>query len=145
MKGVLLGLLASDGSQLTPIDKKHSNWAFQTQFLLYQSPKCELESIEEVLKYFNFEYGKSDLVNKENEFGDGIFTYRIKTKHSESIKGFQNQLFDSSDMQIGYLAGFILGDGGINQIGNSIIIQKKEIYREILEKIFKNLGIDNQL
>ena len=141
LQGVLLGLIGSDGHQHEPSDKKNPNWNFETQFFIYQSPKCETQTIEEVLLALNIEYTKSNLVNKETEFGDGIYTYRIKTKHSKLIKSLQSELYQSHDLQIGYLAGFILGDGTINQLGNSFIIQKKEKYRNILKQIFLNLGI----
>lgn len=136
-RGVLLGIILSDGWNFTPVDKQHPKWNFQTQFYISQSPKKELKSIEFILNYFKFECTKKF---NNGGWGDGGYEFYIHTKHSNFIKDIKNELFLNKNIMIGFLAGFILGDGFVDKYGNANIIQKKEI--KLLEQIFDKLKLD---
>jgi len=139
-RGVLLGLIESDGTEYTPKDKKHPYWKFSTQFGICQSPKKELGAVEFILNYFNIKYTKTF---SDRGWGDGAFGFYISTEFTPLIKEIKNILLlnTNRDIGIGFLAGFILGDGGIDKIyGNEYITQKNK--KELLEKVLTNLNIN---
>jgi hypothetical protein len=135
-KGVLLGLIESDGWYYKPIDKLHPNWEFTTKYFICQSPKKELEAIEFILNYFNVKYSKKF---DNGGLGDGAYTWSISCNFTDFIEEIKNSLYNNQDLMLGFLAGFILGDGGIDKLGNAYIYQKNKI--KLLESVFKKLNL----
>ena len=135
-KGVLLGLIESDGWLEIPKDLTHPEWNFTPRYYICQSSKKELVSIEFILKYFNINYKKSF---KSAGLGDGAYTFYIPVEYTEFIDNIKDELLKNKDIAFGFLSGFILGDGYVDKLGNCYITQKNKI--ELLENVFANLNI----
>lgn len=108
--GIFLGLFDSDGSlcksNVTPIYRLHQS--------------NEVEFFRFILNHLNFKFSEDIDKTPERSFakpGKPGHTFRISTIHNDEIDQIQNNLFKSLDMQYGYLAGFIIGDGWIGKSG----------------------------
>ncbi len=108
-QGVLLGLMDSDGY----CQKTQCTYGDSFQFKLYQSESCEYEYIKKLFKKLKITYGED--IQKDN-FNDGCkrspcHVFRIKKENNDFILKLYNDLELNRDIQFGYLAGFVLGDG----------------------------------
>jgi intein/homing endonuclease len=135
-EGALLGLIESDGWVLRPKNPLHTNWKFEEQYFICQSPRCEYRAVEFILNTLKIEYSK---YWRTNGWGQGAYYFNLKTKHSEYIRKLQTDLFLNKEIAIGFLAGFMLGDGHVNTDGNEIITQKNKC--DLIERVFKFLSI----
>lgn len=126
-KGIFLGLLDSDGSifrgNITPI------------YCLHQSN--EVEFFRFILNRLGFKYSEDIDKSPERSFakvGKPVHTFRISTVCNDLINNIQSELFLNKDVQYGYLAGFIIGDGWIGNSGSLDLTQcAKNEYK--IEKI----------
>jgi len=126
-KGVLIGLIESDGWSYKPKDKNNPNWDFSKHFYICQSPKNETLVIEFVLDFLNIEYKKVFRKPRPKyEWGDGVFNYSININKTDYINNIREEIYKTKDRLFGFLAGFILGDGHIDKWGNAYITQKNK-------------------
>ena len=135
-RGVLLGLIDSDGWVSKNNDKKHPDWNFEETYHISQ--KMEHKAVDWILKYFNFTYSK-----KWNTSGwkDGAFAYRITCQHSEFIRTIKKDLLNNKDIQYGYLCGFLVGDGNRDVNNSWNITQSYKVNQhkiDLIEQILNN-------
>jgi hypothetical protein len=128
-EGQLFGFIDSDGS--------FYNSNNRNILVIYQ--KIETKAVEFLLKKLNLDYYKQDCKN-------GNFLYRLKFgKKYGSLEYYNmlsNKLDDNKDFQLGYICGFLLGDGHFDKHNKSWIISQKKVKQiERLEKTFAANGI----
>jgi len=139
-KGCLLGMIDSDGSVIKP---KHLKWNFSTKFIIWQSKIKEYRAIEFILEYLNILYTKKEELGNRSGFNKEYqgYKYYISTKNSDFILKIKEQINYNRNIQLGYLTGFVLGDGNINKTGRISIAQKIGIKSDYLENIIKILEL----
>jgi hypothetical protein len=140
-KGVLIGLIDSDGSCCIIKGK--------TQ-ICYQYSLCQSDEVEffrYVLNYLNINYSEDvhteqrpgTFTNKEHP----IYCFRIKREYNSFIQNIYSLLEINKDIQSGYLAGFVIGDGWIEKKRCSFIINQD--YDCNKTKIYRIISIANKL
>lgn len=134
-KGAILGLIKSDGWDRKP---KHPKWNFTKSYHICQSHLKEERAVDFLLNYFNIKYSK---IFRNRGWGHGAYRYNISTEFTSFIDNIESQLFSDKDLMLGFLAGFILGDGHIDKLGNAFITQKKVIINNLLSQIFESLNL----
>lgn len=134
IKGLLLGFLFTDATRI--FDKNKLNW----NWYLTQSTRTEYLTIEELFKLLNIEYSKY-IVKQGTGYRPlsgfaPIFRYCIRRKHNEIIEKWKNNLENNNDIRLGFISGFILGDGSLSS--NCLrIYQNNTIKEKILERVLK--------
>jgi len=131
-EGVLLGFIESDGWCDRP---KHLKWNFSKKYHICQSELCELDSLEYILNTLKIKYTKKF---RDNGFGKGAFYYSLSTQNNVLIDKIEENLLKNKDLSLGFLAGFVLGDGYVDSTGNIHIAQKNKV--ELLEKVLSFLN-----
>jgi hypothetical protein len=127
-KGVLIGFIDSDGHIRQNKDKKHPNWNFEKQYNITQ--KVEHKAVEWILNYFNF-VNKRTWQNQLTTFGGtGVFKYYISTQHSEFISNIYKEMLCNIDVKMGYLCGFLLGDGNRDSNNSWNITQSLKVNKQ---------------
>ena len=150
LRGVLIGLIDSDGYRKSLVSKKETS--VKTEYHIIQSEIKELESVLGVLDYFKIKYTareKGDEVRllKGRLVKRNSPTYDIYISHKNSrfIDNTYKEIFENKDILYGYLAGFILGDGYINNWGDFVITQKPNTEVDLfVKKVADKLNIEYQ-
>lgn len=135
-KGAIVGLIESDGYKYKPKDKNNPHWDFEIQYIIWQSHLKEASAVEWLLDYFKIGYTKKF---EKKGWGLGAYKYTIRRKHSAFINEIYSNLFKNRDIAIGFLAGFILGDGHVDKGGLIHIVQKNKI--DMLKQVFEFLKL----
>jgi len=143
-KGVLLGIIDSDGHCRQQTDKNHPQWNFKQIYYIYQ--KVEYKAVDTLLNYLGIRYCKKWQKAYKSTFGDGCFLYTIKTDYSNMISELKKRLIieNDFDLQLGYLAGFCIGDGSVTKTGVWNISQSFTVNKakcDFLEQILNKMNI----
>jgi hypothetical protein len=145
LRGVLLGLIESDGSTCV----RQGVTGIFTQFRIYQAKSCEYEFIRYLLNFLNISFTEKELEN--NRFKDKyerslFYLFHIRTENNSKIFEWYEKLkeFKNKDIMYGFVAGFVLGDGYIEKNGGMIITQSYvKNYKKIsfIKDILNSLNI----
>lgn len=140
-RGILIGLLESDGHCEIKQGKKRE----LKQYRLFQS--SEVDFFKFVIDYFNLKYTEDIRENKRkgtwNKINKPLHCWRLSTKNNNFIKKIYKDLETNNEVQMGYLAGFVIGDGWIGSSGSLELSQCKRNLNKIekIKKISKKLNI----
>ncbi len=135
-EGVLLGFIESDGWKIKPKNKNNPSWNFTVRYSISQSKQGESKALDWILKYLRIKHYKKF---RKRGWGNGAYRYDISTEHSDYITQIKEKLFKDDDIALGFLAGFILGDGYLDKNGNCHISQKNKI--DLLLEVFNYLHL----
>lgn len=143
-EGILIGIIQSDGFFNKNINKKHLNWKFTGNYSIAQ--KTESKAVDWILDYFGFKYSKKWKVGGYANGNPhvGAYDYRISSKHTNFIKCIEQNIEGNKDNKLGFLCGFLIGDG--NRDGNNSwnITQSYKVNQhkiDLIERILKSLRI----
>lgn len=140
-KGMLIGWIESDGHK-TKSEKG------QTQHFITQI--VEYKAIDWLLNHLNLKHSKKYLENIAHGLPSvegkifKCYRYQLSTDCNVIIKYAYDNLLNNKDIGLGFLAGFMLGDGTINKAGNWIIYQSRKANShkiEIIENVLKKYNI----
>ena len=115
LEGVLIGLIDSDG---TKSDKY--------TYIIYQ--KSEEKAVDWLLQELNIKFTK--------RFDGSLYVYNLLAKNKKFIDSLYVNLYSDKNLQLGYLSGFIIGDGCLERFGFSIAQRKIDMVcrlRDILK------------
>lgn len=121
-KGIFLGLVDSDGSRYVHKYKTCES----VEYRLFQAN--EVGFFKYILQELNLEYtediGSTNRPGIWSRKDKPLHSFRIRRRHSDEIEQWQKTIYESNiDMQYGYLAGFIIGDGWIGSHGGLLLTQ----------------------
>lgn len=126
-KGLLLGFIETDATK--QFDKNSEKYS------IYITQTVERKALEKIMSDLGVTYCKYDI---KNERGN---RYCVKRMNNVNIEEWYHLLDHNRDIQLGFLSGFILGDGWVD--GKNLRITQKNIKKElILEKILTSLNIN---
>jgi len=132
-KGVLIGLLDSDGR--CQITEGKTQICYQYSI----SQANEVLFCKFVLDYLKIEYSEDiDSGQRTGTFTSKdkpIHTFRIKRKYNNFIKDTYSILELNRDIQLGYIGGFIIGDGWIDDSASLIISQTVSVSQLKIDRI----------
>ena len=139
-KGILLGLIESDGSHIILKGKKKR---ILHQFKLYQAEATELEFFRFILNYFGLDYQETLKDNSQFNNGSVLHVFNIKRKYNDFLLKIYKDLEKNKDIQQGFICGFIVGDGYLNNGNSFALTQNKRNYNKIqlLLKILQKLNV----
>ena len=139
-RGILVGLIESDGSHY----KIKGKFGIYDQYVLFQSD--EVDFFRYLLNYLKITYTEDlqkDWNGKWNKPDKPSHIFRIRRENNNFINNIYFGLENNKDVQYGFIAGFVIGDGWIDKkcgafnIGQSI----KNIHKiDLIEKILKKLN-----
>lgn len=129
--GVLLGIIESDGTRI--YDRNKSKYSIY----ITQSKNTEYIAIENVFRILNLKFFKYDL------YKYNMFRYCLSRQHNSDIEKTLSLLFKNKDCSIGFISGFLLGDGWVDKKQKlfKVVIQNNNKKKELLEKILKQYDI----
>ena len=133
--GCLLGMIEADGHIAVVKGKKNT----YHQISIFQA--SEVEFVEFLLNKLNIVFSKD--LGRSPWAKKTPYVFRIMRESNEKIFSWYNDLETNRDIQYGFLAGFIIGDGWLDKYGNFCISQsiKKIKQNELLKNIFKKLNL----
>ncbi len=139
-KGCLLGIIDSDGNISKP---KHKKWNFSTRYTIWQSETTEYKFIDFILNILNIKHSKKSEHSGRSGFNKEYkgFCYHISTKSNNIIEDSRDEIYIDKDIMLGYIVGFIIGDGSITDKGQLRIHQRPGIKSDYLENILNILKI----
>jgi len=137
--GMLLGFIDSDGWK--------SSATYCNSYNYNIAQRNEHKAVTFLLDYLEIIYKKTlrhrkipkktILKTKKKHFI--CFDYRLSTKNNELIDNAYKDLLDNKDMSLGYLAGFLLGDGGLRHNNSWFLDQSKKVNNHKIQRIIEIL------
>ena len=122
--GVFIGIVESDGTKL--YDKSRNNYTIY----ITQSLNCEFLAIEWLLNILNIKYSRYFIENKKNK-DQSMYRYCIHRISNPQINSVYKKLLSDKNTDLGFLGGFIIGDGTITHDGSYGLCQS---YKKNLDK-----------
>jgi len=134
LRGVLIGLIESDGSHYILKGKEE----ILHQFIIHQSD--EVDFIEWLLQKLNIMYTK---IEQKKHGWNKKTPYRFNINRNSNYIMLQayKELEILKDSMYGFLIGFIIGDGYLGNDGSMMITQSNKTNRNKVEKIESILNI----
>lgn len=138
-RGVLLGIIKSDGNEYL---KKHEKWNFKKRFSIWQSKSKEYKAIEFILNRLNIKYYRHEEFGNRSGYNKNYegYSYIISVESTDYIEKIKVDLENDKDVKLGFITGFIIGDGNIYK-SIITIAQKEGDKSKLIEDVIISLGI----